>query len=171
MADYFPLIAAVLAFIGTVLGVYFAHMRWLREKSLERYSLYEAERQSAYRELWQRVESLNIMIRVQEVTEQDFLSHLQDLNSFILANGIYLEDQDRVLANEYTRAVFSFSSAVNEAEKEGFELPLGTTQEMPKEVVSNIKEVADAQQKALTLRAKLLNRIKGIVGGIQDNTN
>ncbi|MFQ5677418.1 MAG: hypothetical protein ACE5G1_16135 [bacterium] len=61
-----PIFTAILAFIGTLLGIVAGYRKWRREKQSERFGQFEKDRQALYKKLWERVEEVNIQVRIDE---------------------------------------------------------------------------------------------------------
>ena len=165
MNDIIPIITAVIAFTGTVIGIVVGYRKWKKEKNAERYGQYEKEKQEAYKELWNQVEDFNIKVRIEEVDDSQFSQYLQNLNSFLLKGGLYIGETEKNLANNYVKAVLQFQKAVKNANNEAANVALGETSAIPPEVLKNVREIGDAQTLALKLREQLLGKIKTVLSG------
>ena len=165
MIDLNPLIAALIAFAGTALGIFFGYRKWKKDRDSSRFGQFEKDTQATYKALWDQIEEFNIQVRIEDVTTEQFTEHLKKLNSFMLKGGIYLEDDDRALANNYTRAVFDFQNVVKKSEMDEASIPLGATQDIPQEAINNAKEISEAQEMALRLRSEIRDRVRSVLSG------
>jgi hypothetical protein len=165
MKDFVPIAVALIAFIGTVIGLYVAFRKSQRDRDSERFGQYEKDRQGVYRDLWDRVEQFNVKVRVEKVEASELSGHLQALNAFMLHSGIYLDDDDRRLVNQYVEAVYDFQKVVRESGIEEAEVPLGKTQEIPLRIVEAYRAIGKAQDEALRLRSQVVKKIKSVLGG------
>lgn len=150
---------------GTILGIYIGYRKWSRDRDLARFGQFEIDKQQAYKELWAQVEKINITVRIEEVNSEQFSAHLQDLNSFMLKHGIYLDDDDRILANKYVEAVFNFQNTVRSSDSGEASIPLGATQDIPDDVIQGANEIADSQNLAIKLRSEVREKIRSVLSG------
>lgn len=167
MDDLVPIITAIIALVGSALGVYVGYRKWSRERHAERFGHFAKDQQAVYKELWDRVEAFNIKVRIEEVTSEEFSTHLRELNTFMLEKGLYFDDADRSLANDYARAVFDFQASVRAADQLEAEIALGDTGDIPTEVTTAFREIGDTQERALELRSELRGKIRLVIGGVR----
>ena len=165
MKDFIPIIVAIIAFVGTIVGIFIGYRKWRGDRDSSRYGQFEVDKQQAYKGLWNRIEQYNIKVRVEEVTSEQFSDHLRELNSFMLRHGIYLDDDDRALANKYAEAVFDFQKTVRNSEVEDARIPLGSTQDIPDSAIQGAKEIGEAQNVALKLRSEIRDKIRSVLSG------
>ncbi|MFQ5677417.1 MAG: hypothetical protein ACE5G1_16130 [bacterium] len=99
------------------------------------------------------------------VSKSDFSKKIQALNAFMLKSGIYIDDPDRALVNDYLKAVYHFQKVVRESGSEDAEIPLGETQSIPTSVTDAIKAIEEAQKETATLRDELLKKTRQVLSG------
>jgi hypothetical protein len=131
----------------------------------DRSKSFEEHRQRTYKEMWERVERLNVDGRLQEIPDEEFSRRIAEINAFLLTSNVYIDDADRKLVSSYARAARAFHAAVRSSEDAGAKLALGDTEEIPAEVVERVRAIADAQEQALSLRASLLEKVRAVVSG------
>ena len=104
------MLAPVLGVLGTGLGLWLGHRRWAIERHDERGKALRVGRQEAYAALWDVVQKTHVTARTttEELTRENFTLMLQEVNTFILRNGIYIEDDDYKLVNRYLWNVYEF---------------------------------------------------------------
>jgi len=163
-ASVATILAALIALVGTVLGLVIGYRRWAREQQSVRFAKFEADRQDIYKTLWERVEGVNVALRRDRVDEKGFGQLVGDLNEFMLRNGAHLNDSDRALANRYVAAVKKFHEAVLMAGA-GAQIPYGETQDIPPEVARRARALADAAGEAKGLRDELRNKVRIVIAG------
>jgi hypothetical protein len=118
--------------------------------------------------MWERVERLNVVGRIEEMPDEEFSRRIAEINAFLLTSSIYIDDGDRKLVNSYARAARAFHKAVRSSGDAGAKIALGDTGEIPDEVVQRLKVIADTQREALALRASLLDKVRAAVSGQSD---
>lgn len=158
------ILAAVIALVGTVLGLVVAYRRWAKERQSARFAKFEADQQDIYKALWDRVEVVNVALRRDRVDEKGFAQLVGDLNEFMLRNGAHLEDSDRRLVNHYVAAAKRFHEAVSKAGADA-QVPYGETQDIPPEVSRRIAALADAADQAKRLRDELRSKVRKVLAG------
>jgi len=158
-----PILVAVIGLSGTMIGLYVGYRKWNLEKQLERSTPYRTERQKAYKELWDRVEQLNVDGRLQPIPMDVFSDRLTELNANILRSGLYIDDTDQTLINEYVRAAREFHTAVRESENIDAQLALGDTAQIPQHIVAAEHRIRETSKQALALREKVVTRIRSVL--------
>src|ERR1700681_242669 len=149
MRDFVPISVAIIALLGTVIGIYVGFRKSQEDRDSGRFGQYEKDRQGVYRDLWDRVEQFNVRVKVERVEATELSAYLQSLNAFMLRSGIYLDDDDRRLVNQYVEAVYDFHKVVRDSGIQEAEVPLGQTQQIPLEVVKAYRTIGKAQEEAL----------------------
>jgi hypothetical protein len=165
MKDFVPIIVAIIALIGTVIGIYIGFRKSQQDRDSGRFGQYEKDRQGVYRDLWDRVEQFNIKARIELVEANELSAHLQSLNAFMLRSGIYLDDADRNLVNQYVEAAYNFQKVVRESGLDEAEVPLGKTQAIPYEIIQAHIVIGKAQNEALKLRSQVIEKVRRVLGG------
>src|ERR1041384_1705607 len=105
-------IPAAIALIGTIVTVLIGYRQWKRQQEASRYSTVFTEKQSAYKELWNKLESVHIKLRTGDVSLAEFNNLVREVNSYILKNGLYIEEKDRQLSSQYLKAVFKMKEII-----------------------------------------------------------
>ena len=159
------ILVALIALGGTLGGIVFGYRKWRAQARAERFGAFEKERQAAYKEMWSQVENLNVDSRIDPIDDSAFLQRRQEVNASMLRAGIYVEDRDRELINEYMAAVREFHKAVRRSGREDAETDLGNTGDIPPEVLVTAREIAETQERALDLREAVITRVQEVVAG------
>jgi hypothetical protein len=102
-------IPAVLAFAAAILGSLLAYRQWKKQRSVERGKSFDADRATAYKELWSRLEAIHLRLRAADVRGDDFEAAVRDLNAFILGSEIYFEPGIQARAKAYVEAARNVS--------------------------------------------------------------
>ena len=74
-------IAAVVAVAGTIVSIVIAQRRWTRERREARFGKFEADQQDIYKELWDKIEEVNVALRRERVDESGFGKLVADLKA------------------------------------------------------------------------------------------
>jgi hypothetical protein len=125
------------------------------------------DRQRIYKEMWERVERLNVEGRLHEILEQEFSRRIAEINVFLLTSNVYIDDADRKLVNSYARAARAFHEAVR-CSGEAAKLALGETADISEEVIQRASAIGETQAAALAFRASLLEKVRAVVSGRSD---
>jgi membrane protein implicated in regulation of membrane protease activity len=72
-APFATILAALIAFVGMVLGLIVAYRRWVRERESARFARFETDQQDIYKSLWEKVEDVNVSLRRMRVDDSGFL--------------------------------------------------------------------------------------------------
>jgi len=166
MSDYIiPISVALIALIGTLVGIYYGHRKWRVDRDSARSKQYLADRQATYKDVWDRVEQLNVDGRITEISSDVFSDRLTELNALMLKAAIYIEDADRSLVNEYISAARSFHQAVRASSSEDAHSALGETVAMPTEVLDREMAIRETRDDALRHRETLVERVRTVLAG------
>ncbi len=158
------IVAAVIAFVGTVVGCLVAYRRWVKERESARFARFETDRQDIYKSLWDKVEELNASLRRGLVDEGGFGQMVAELNEFMLRNGVHIDAHDVRLVNRYLASVRKFHEAVGNAGPES-QVPYGSTQEIPRKILETQVALGAAESDASKLRDALRHRVRKVLAG------
>lgn len=157
-------VAAVIAFIGTVVGAVIAWRRWVKERESARFGKFETDRQDIYKSLWDKVEEVNASLRRNRVDERGLDQMVADLNEFMLRNGAHIDTNDVRLVNRYISSVKKFHTVIASAGAEA-QIPYGATQEIPQEILQEQLAIGAAENEASTLRDELRQAVRKVLAG------
>ncbi len=157
-------LAALIAFVGTFVGLWIGYRRWVKERKSARSARFESDQQDVYKTLWEKVEEVNVALRRDRVDARGFAALVADLNEFMLRNGAHLDNSDAHLVNQYVAAVERFHEAVCRAGAKA-KIPYGRTQEIPPEIVEKARTLADAASQASELREQLRLKVRKVLIG------
>ncbi len=134
----------------------------------DRAKSYQDKRQEAYEGLWEVVQTAHLRMR-QSLTEgfsAGISAFLVDVTSFGWKNGIYIDDADQALAQEYLFMVYEFLRLVvqHEVAKDW----VATTASLPRDVPRTLRAMQVAQDKADELHAQLAGRVRAVLAGLPD---
>lgn len=111
-------IPALIALVGTLLTVLVGLWQWRKQSSLQHSSQFVSDQQAAYKALWEKLEDAHIKLRVDNSSTANYKSFVQDVNSFILKQSLYLEQEDQTLANNYLQQLQDFAQYVQSSDDE-----------------------------------------------------
>jgi hypothetical protein len=98
-------IPSALALVGTAIGVYFAYRKWHLERRDSEAAAYRKERQSAYMELWKRLQEAHAIFETKSLDQPTIASRMdsveQDVKTYFLNHGVYVDDDDREVVLSY----------------------------------------------------------------------
>ena len=158
------IVTALLGLVGTLAVAVLGYRRWSKERQVGLRAPYDQERRALYIELWRKAEGVSVALRRTSMPPSEFTALLADLNEFMLTNGLHIDENHRIMVNDYMVAVHAFHSAVLEAGATA-EIEYGTTQDIPPEISENLEKLGAAQAHAKSLKQALHNEIHPIASG------
>lgn len=159
------LASPVLGLAGVVLGIWYGQRHWKRERQDRVGDFYHAKRREAYTELWEVVQDAHLGMRASltDGLSFDFSVFLTNVNSFAWKHGLYVEDDDRELAQAYLYLTYEFLRLVAQNEVAGSWI--ATTAAFPSDVPATLRRMKVAEDEANTARDRLIERIRAVIGG------
>jgi ABC-type multidrug transport system fused ATPase/permease subunit len=163
MNDYVKIgLPAVLGLVGTIITVLVTVYLARRQARRTRQQQYGDKSSTVYDELWERLEGIHIAIRTERFDEERLSDRLRELNSFILAKSIYLDDEDRALANDYIHKVKRFGDTVQLHGRDQDKQRLNETGAMNPDA---IRDVLAQEEAAMSVRERIRTKIKNRISG------
>jgi hypothetical protein len=157
-----PIAVALIGLIGTIAGLWVGYRRWLADKRVAASKGFYAGRQTAYQQLWEQVERLNVEARIEQIPQEDYSKRIAEINAFMLKASLFIDDPDRQLVNSYIQAAHRFHEVVRSGEIDA-EINLGDTAIIPEAVLQQCTALRESQKSALALRASLLKKIRSVL--------
>ncbi len=155
----------MVALIGTIITIYFGYRQWKKQQDTSRYSTFVTEKHAAYKMLWEKLEEVHIKLRTDSVSYSDFNNLVREVNSYILKNALYLEEQDKELSNQYLKSVFRFKEIISESGDDDAQEAMNVTGNMPLNTIKKIKELQTIMEEVNKIRGTIIERFKKIIGG------
>jgi hypothetical protein len=118
-------------------------------------------RRKVYDRLWRRLEDAHVKIRTEEVEGERFLLLLRDVNTFILHNSAYLEDDIHLLANTYLGLLKEFRDGVIECGDAGLRSESLAT--LPPADVPTLGGLFDLFERVKEVRSELLGKVRAVL--------
>lgn len=166
MSEYLKIILpALIALIGTIIAIMVGYRQWKHQQDASRYGSFATEKQTAYKTLWEKLEEVHITLRTEEVSRSDFKRLVLGVNTFILKNSLYLEEQDRDLSNQYLQAVRKLKEAIASSQNERAEEAMETSAAIAKDVIETAQQVKASVNEVDLIRNSIIERFRKIVGG------
>jgi hypothetical protein len=115
-------VPALLTLFGVLAGLVIGYYKWKVERREERSGDYLLKRRESYQIFFDKLETAHLKLRSSNIDQKDFVLLLIDVNSHLLRNAIYMDQEDRELADEYLNNLFRLKEAIqkenNEKKKE-----------------------------------------------------
>jgi hypothetical protein len=129
---------------------------------------YQDKRREAYEGLWEVVQTAHLRMRrsLTEGFSDGISAFLVEVTSFGWKKGIYIDEADQELAQEYLFMVYEFLRLVvqHEVAKDW----VATTAALPRGVPRTLRAMQVAENKADELRAQLAGRVRAVLAGLPD---
>lgn len=166
-------IPAIIVLIGTIITVLIGYRQWKRQQETSRYGTFLTEKQSAYKELWEKLEDVHIKLRTEDVGITEFNNLVREVNSYILKKGLYIEEIDREYSSRYLKSIFEMKEIIAKPEDEIDEIAHIEMEEswsltdpgLPVEVTSQARELIRIAREVDETRNMILERFRKIIGG------
>ena len=167
MNEYLKIILpASIALIGTIITIFIGYRQWKRQQESSRNATFVAEKQSAYKGLWEKLEEVHIKLRTEEVGISEFNGLLREVNSYILKQSLYLEPQDQTLSNQYLKTVHRYAEIVlGCGNKEARDEMANTGPGLPLETIKEFRSLHDERDR---IRNSIIERFRTIIAGDVD---
>jgi hypothetical protein len=153
------IIPALIALLGTLLTIAVGIWQWRKQTQSQHSSPFTADKQAAYKALWENLESAHVKVRIENTNAADYKKIVQDINSFILKQSLYLDEADRTLANTYLSKLQAFANFVQSSENESLKETWAITSEFPPEMTDAIR----AYQEMEATRNQILERCRKVL--------
>jgi hypothetical protein len=155
------IIPALIALVGTLLTILIGVWQWRKQTTAGRTDQFQSDKQAAYKSLWDNLETAHITLRVDNHNPADYQKLVQTVNSFILKHALYLEDQDRLLANTYLKQLQAFAQYVQSSQDTGLKETWADTGAFPPEMTAAIRAYRDMDE----TRQQILERCRKMLSG------
>lgn len=124
-----------------------------------------ARRQTAYEELWRRVEEIHIKIRTEEVEGEVFSRLIRSINTYIFQNSLYFDAAVHKLTNSYLLLLLDIRRVVIEAGDEEASNALEVTADIPLSAIHRVARLGELVEGAERVRAELLGKVRAVLEG------
>jgi len=168
MPNFSTLLPAILGFLGTLLVAFLGYRQWKRQHSLTRAGSVLAEKQSAYKTIWGKLEAVHLFVRSERFNQSRYLELVREVNVEMMQSGLLLERGDKALVNDYLQALRVLAETIDQQADESLRNDvrdtLYTTAELPTEVMEKASGLRDAYQDAEQKREALIQRFRKAIG-------
>jgi hypothetical protein len=155
------IIPALIALLGTLLTIAVGIWQWRKQTQSQHTNPFNADKQAAYKALWENLEAAHVKVRVENTNAADYKKIVQDINSFILKQSLYLDEADRTLANTYLNKLHEFSNFVQSSANESLKETWADTGAFPPEMTGAVR----AYQEMEAARNQILERCRKVLNG------
>src|SRR5713101_4705205 len=145
-------IPALIALVGTVLALLIGYRQWKRQQDTSRVGEFRTQKQQTYKELWEKLEDVHVRLRTEVVGSDEFSFLIRDVNSYILKRGLYLENDDQALANQYLSKVRQFTNLVAACDSADAKRAVHDTEQIPTNVILHVRELGEIQAEVNQIR-------------------
>jgi hypothetical protein len=156
-------VPALVALVGTVVAVLIGYRQWRIQQDSNRVSEYRSQKQQMYKELWGKLEDVHIRLRITVVGGDEFRLLVQDINSYILKGGLYLEKDDQRLVNQYLSQVREFTNMVAASDLTVAKEAVRLTAEYPVEAFKQFRDLQRIQAEVNEIRETIIVRFRKIL--------
>jgi hypothetical protein len=161
-------LAAALGLVGTLIVAFLGYRQWKKQQDLARYGGFLSERQTAYKDLWKKLEVAHLSVRSEEFRENNFNELVRAVNVHLIHVGLHLDPGEKERVNDYLTALGNLgrllanaaaTSAKNEAQRS-----LYNTDTIPKEILAQVAGLRDAYSAVEEKRELLITHFRKVLG-------
>lgn len=153
------LIAAAVASLVAVLG----HWQWRRQQASAAAQRYRAERASALKELWEKLNDHSTATRLARLDAEEFYRNVQDLNVFLIRRSPFLTDAEKELARLYLESIYAFRVRVEKSRDRAAREAMVTTGRLDR--VGKLMGAVEAGQDVQRLEDALAAHVRDAMSG------
>jgi hypothetical protein len=166
MSALTSILPAATGLAGVFAGLAAGEIRWRRERTVARGAAFLKRRQDAYAELWAVVEEAHVEARValDEFNARRIAELTLRVNSYVLRNGVYIDDADRELAERYLRAVFTLVETIRSDGNPAERALLMTTARLSADFGRRVSSAVNARAEVDRLSELLRVRVRRELG-------
>jgi len=161
-------LGAVLGLIGTLIVALLGYRQWKKQQDLARYGGFLTERQTAYKELWRKLEAVHLSVRSEEFREGDFRKLVREVNVYLIDSGLHFDPGEKKRVNDYMAALGNLGKVLAESAasdtKAQAQQSLYDTTEIPEAVLAQVKGLRDAYSSVEQQRELLITHFRSILG-------
>jgi hypothetical protein len=154
---------ALLAFLGTIFGLWLGHRRWSSEFQMKKRRAFDARRHEAYDQLWKILENAHIAIRTGRPETSAVQALEQEINSFRLRNAILLDASDSELSTRYFNSIVALSKEIAKSGSRKLTKQYQSTGLFGEADVAKINDLVKANEDTSRLREELIDRIRSVM--------
>ena len=162
------ILPASIALVGTIVVATVGYRQWKRQQELARYGSFLAERQTAYKELWERLERAHLYVRPESFERDEFQELIRAVNIHMIAAGLLLKDGEKERVNRYLQALEALgrclaTAAAGRARDEARD-SMYATGAFPPAVLQEVRGLRQAHAAVETERTSLIARFREQLG-------
>jgi hypothetical protein len=157
---------ALIALIGTLVVAYLGYRQWRRQHALTRAGSLLIEKQTAYKSIWNKLEDVNVAVRAETFTKQQFREAVKSVNVELMKSGLLLEGDEQVVVHDYLGALQAFGEKLAEVDHEEYAdevedvaLTMGNRID-----AEELRELARAELRLMRSREVVLQRFRHAIG-------
>ncbi len=159
------IVPALIALAGTLITVYIGIWQWRSTRNTERSQRYSQQQQDSYRGLWEKLEAVHIQLRVDRVDSDQHTKLVQDVNSYILKNAIYLDDADHTAANQYLKVLRDYEQLIREMGDDEMGEAWEITASIPTNTVEHVQKFKQTSETLDHYRQQILEKCRKVLSG------
>jgi hypothetical protein len=163
--------APVLALVGTVLVALLGYNQWKKQHDFTRYGGVLAERQEAYKVLWQKLEAAHLYVRA-EPSQPFELAPFRDLvravNVHLGAVGLLVDRGEKKRVNDYLTALERMgrllAESADKSAQQQVRMTMYDTAPIPNEIVDKMQGLREAYTSVEQHREILIDHFRSVLG-------
>ena len=152
---------ALLGFLAAALASVLGYRQWKRQHTFERSETFIGEKSTAHKELWTRLERIDIRLRTLEVRDEEFASEVRELNSYILVSEIYFDSGLKQRVKTYLDAARHVSKIITKYPAQQQEWSATETGDWGEDLPELAQAVSEAKNARETIRLEVRKHVEG----------
>ena len=150
-------IPALSALFGVIVGLALGFYQWRVERREVKISEYLRKRRESYQIFFDKLEDAHLELRSSNIEKEDFMLFVIDVNQHLLKNAVYMDQEDRDLANEYLNNLFDlkekFMRSNNDRKKQEYRATVVCSPSNPNSLEGKVK----------SLREQIVEKVRNVI--------
>jgi hypothetical protein len=161
-------LGAALGLLGTLIVAFLGYRQWKKQQDLARYGGFLSERQTAYKDLWQKLEVVHLSVRSEEFSEEQFHKLVRAVNVHLISASLHLDRGEKSRVNDYLAALGKLGRLLADtaatSAKADAQQSLYDTAPIPAEVLAQVAGLHDAYAAVEEKRESLIRQFRKVLG-------
>jgi hypothetical protein len=162
------ILPALIGLIGTLIVAFLGYRQWKRQHALSRSASVLADKQLAYKTIWNKLEDVHLFVRSETFVRKRFLELTRDVNVELMRSGLLLERGEKGLVNNYLQALEKLAKSLDRHEdsetRQEVRDTLYSTAPVPEEVIEQARDLQEAYDEVEAKRELLIQRFRHAIG-------
>lgn len=160
---FHDVIGPLLALLGTVLATLVGYRQWKRQQDSTRTAEFVAEREKAYKELWQKLEAVHLSVRLDTFQPEKFDGQVRAVNIHVIERALYLDQEVQRQVSDYMSALRNLGQLLKDANAKEAKKDAAITGAIAPDVLGRVQGLGEAYTAVDQRRNMLISNFKKVL--------